>query len=123
MDQRNESEHFKRVDVADCWGSTSGNLDIFRPRDNRLDDVGRLPPPDEIAIQIVENLMAALKAFQPVADELAALVDSATRTQKKPPALGALAASSKRTKWWSWRELNPRPQAFFEQIYMFSGLI
>ena len=25
--------------------------------------------------------------------------------------------------WWSWRELNPRPQAFFGQIYMFSGLI
>jgi hypothetical protein len=25
--------------------------------------------------------------------------------------------------WWSWRELNPRPQAFLEQIYMFSGLI
>ena len=24
--------------------------------------------------------------------------------------------------WWSWRELNPRPQAFIEQIYMFSGL-
>ena len=25
--------------------------------------------------------------------------------------------------WWSWGDLNPRPQAFFEQIYMFSGLI
>jgi len=21
--------------------------------------------------------------------------------------------------WWSWRDLNPRPQAIFEQIYMF----
>jgi len=26
-------------------------------------------------------------------------------------------------KWWSWGDLNPRPQAFFGQIYMFSGLI
>lgn len=26
-------------------------------------------------------------------------------------------------EWWSWRELNPRPQAFVRQIYMFSGLI
>ena len=26
-------------------------------------------------------------------------------------------------KWWSWGDLNPRPQAIFEQIYMFSGLI
>ena len=25
--------------------------------------------------------------------------------------------------WWSWGDLNPRPQAFFGQIYMFSGLI
>ena len=25
--------------------------------------------------------------------------------------------------WWSWGDLNPRPQAIFEQIYMFSGLI
>lgn len=25
--------------------------------------------------------------------------------------------------WWSWRDLNPRPQAIFEQIYMFSGLV
>jgi hypothetical protein len=26
-------------------------------------------------------------------------------------------------KWWSWGDLNPRPQAFFGQIYMLSGLI
>ena len=25
--------------------------------------------------------------------------------------------------WWSWGDLNPRPSAFIEQIYMFSGLI
>ncbi len=25
-------------------------------------------------------------------------------------------------KWWSWGELNPRPQAFVGQIYMFSAL-
>ena len=27
------------------------------------------------------------------------------------------------SEWWSWRDLNPRPQALFGQIYMFSGLI
>jgi hypothetical protein len=26
-------------------------------------------------------------------------------------------------EWWSWRELNPRPQAFFAQFYMCSRLI
>jgi len=25
-------------------------------------------------------------------------------------------------EWWSWGDLNPRPQAFFAQIYMFSDL-
>ena len=25
--------------------------------------------------------------------------------------------------WWSWGDLNPRPQALFGQIYMFSGLV
>ena len=31
-------------------------------------------------------------------------------------------ANALRTEWWSWRELNPRPQAFIGQIYMFSDL-
>jgi hypothetical protein len=26
-------------------------------------------------------------------------------------------------KWWSWGDLNPRPQAFFAQFYMCSRLI
>jgi hypothetical protein len=26
-------------------------------------------------------------------------------------------------QWWSWGDLNPRPQAFFEQFYMCSRLI
>ena len=26
-------------------------------------------------------------------------------------------------RWWSWGDLNPRPQAFIAQIYMFSDLI
>ena len=45
------------------------------------------------------------------------------------PLLGAK-TKKKRTEsfsplgeWWSWGDLNPRPQAFFGQIYMFSGLI
>jgi len=25
--------------------------------------------------------------------------------------------------WWSWGDLNPRPQAFIAQFYMFSDLI
>ena len=48
------------------------NLDLLWLKDDSLDDVDSLPPPDEIAAQMVENLQAALDAFQSVADELAA---------------------------------------------------
>jgi type I restriction enzyme M protein len=43
---------------------------IFWLKDESLDDVDNLPPPDEIAAEIVENLQAALEAFQSVTDEL-----------------------------------------------------
>jgi type I restriction enzyme M protein len=46
-------------------------LDIFWLKDDSLDDVDSLPPPDEIAAEIVENLQAALEQFQSVAAELA----------------------------------------------------
>jgi type I restriction enzyme M protein len=38
-----------------------------------LDDVDSLPAPDVIAAEIVENLQAALEAFQSVADELSGI--------------------------------------------------
>lgn len=48
-------------------------LDIFWLKDDSLDDVDSLPPPDEITAEIVENLQAAPEAFQSVADELTAV--------------------------------------------------
>ncbi len=42
--------------------------------------------------------------------------------KEKPPQTGA-SSVWRCLVWWSWRELNPRPQAFTGQIYMFSGLI
>jgi type I restriction enzyme M protein len=71
MDKRKESERFKRFGVDELLKRDKLNLDIFWLKDDSLDDVDSLPPPDEIAIQIVENLQAALEAFQSVADELA----------------------------------------------------
>lgn len=46
------------------------NLDIFWLRDDSLEDIDNLPPPDVIAEEIVDNLQAALEAFQTVRDEL-----------------------------------------------------
>jgi type I restriction enzyme M protein len=69
--KRHETERFKRFDVADLLKRDKLNLDIFWLKDESLDDVDSLPPPDVIAAEIVENLQAALDAFQSVADELA----------------------------------------------------
>src|SRR5215831_16063185 len=70
MDQRRESDRFKRFDVDALLKRDKINLDIFWLKDESLDDVDGLPPPDEIAAEIVENLQAALEAFQSVVEEL-----------------------------------------------------
>ena len=69
--RRKETERFKRFGVDDLLKRDKLNLDIFWLKDESLDDVDSLPPPDEIAAEIVENLQAALEAFQAVAEELA----------------------------------------------------
>lgn len=68
--KRKETERFKRFAVEDLLKRDKLNLDIFWLKDGILDDVDSLPPPDEIAAEIVENLQAALEAFQSVAAEL-----------------------------------------------------
>ncbi|MGB0722300.1 MAG: type I restriction-modification system subunit M [Gammaproteobacteria bacterium] len=68
--QRTKSDRFHRFNVDDLLARDKLNLDIFWLKDDSLDDVDNLPPPDEIAVEIVENLEAALEAFQTVADEL-----------------------------------------------------
>jgi len=70
--KRKESERFKRFAVDDLLKRDKLNLDIFWLKDESLDDVDSLPPPDVIAAQIVDNLQVALEAVQSVADELSA---------------------------------------------------
>lgn len=69
--KRKETERFKKFDVADLLKRDKLNLDIFWLKDESLENVDSLPPPDVIAAEIVENLQAALEAFQSVADDLA----------------------------------------------------
>ncbi len=47
------------------------SLDIFWLRDESLDDSANLPPPEVLALEIVEDLRAALAQFQAIADDLA----------------------------------------------------
>lgn len=58
-------------DFVACLKRDKPGLDIFWLKDESLDDVDSLPAPDVTAAEIVENLQAALEAFQSVADELA----------------------------------------------------
>jgi hypothetical protein len=46
------------------------NLDIFWVKDHALDDPDLLPPPDEVAAEIVESLETALDSFRNVAKAL-----------------------------------------------------
>ena len=69
--QRRETERFKMFGVEELLKRDKLNLDIFWLKDSSLENVDSLPPPDVIAAEIVENLQAALEAFQNVADELA----------------------------------------------------
>lgn len=69
--QREPSDRFKCFEVDDLLARDKTNLDIFWLKDDSLEDIDSLPPPDVIATEIVDNLQAALEAFQAVSDELA----------------------------------------------------
>ena len=65
--ERAETDHFRRFPYAELVARDKINLDIFWLKDDTLDDPDLLPPPDEIAAEIVENLEAALDRFRKVA--------------------------------------------------------
>lgn len=69
--KRKESDRFRRFAYADLVKRDKLNLDIFWLKDASLDDPDSLPPPDEIAAEIVESLEAALQRFKSVAAKLA----------------------------------------------------
>ena len=68
---REESERFRKFSYADLAARDKLNLDIFWLKDDGHIDPDSLPPPDEVAAEIVENLEAALERFRKVAAELA----------------------------------------------------
>jgi len=68
---RKESERFRRFAFDDLIARDKTNLDIFWLKDDDLEDVDSLPPPDILAAEIVENLEEALDHFREVADDLA----------------------------------------------------
>jgi type I restriction enzyme M protein len=70
--EREEGERFRRFAYEDLAKRDKLNLDIFWLKDDDHIDPDSLPPPDEVAAQIVENLELALEKFRKVAAALGA---------------------------------------------------
>jgi type I restriction enzyme M protein len=67
---REESERFKRFTYEELLSRDKVSLDLVWLRDESLEDLENLPPPDVIAQEIVEDLEAALAEFSAVAESL-----------------------------------------------------
>ena len=68
--QRQETEQFHRYQLPQLLARDKINLDIFWLKDDALEDSATLPAPDVLALEITENLQAALAQFASIAEEL-----------------------------------------------------
>lgn len=71
--ERQEAERFRRYPLETLLARDKVNLDVFWLKDDTLDDPDLLPPPDEVAAEVVESLEAALERFRGVAASLKGL--------------------------------------------------
>lgn len=69
---RVETERFQRFTYDVLIARDMVKLGIFWLRDESLEDADGLPPPEETAAEIIENLEVALEEFRGVAEELGA---------------------------------------------------
>jgi type I restriction enzyme M protein len=67
---RVETERFKRFSYDELIQRDKVSLDLVWLRDDSLEDMDNLPPPDVIAQEIVEDLEAALNEFAAIAASL-----------------------------------------------------
>ncbi len=65
--ERVETERFKFYSHADLVARDKASLDIFWLKDDSLDNLQDLPPPEVLQQEIIEHLEAALAAFRDVA--------------------------------------------------------
>ncbi|MET3594916.1 MAG: SAM-dependent DNA methyltransferase [Mesorhizobium sp.] len=68
--EREQAERFRRFPLETLLARDKVNLDIFWLKDDTLDDPDLLPPPDEVAAEIVESLQTAIDRFRGVATAL-----------------------------------------------------
>lgn len=68
--QRKETERFKSFPYEDILKRDKTNLDIFWIKDESLDDLDKLPSPEIIASELVEELGNALAQLKELSEEL-----------------------------------------------------
>ena len=69
--ERAETERFRRFTYDELMHRDKASLDVIWLRDESLEDMDHLPPPDVIAREIVEDLEAALVECAAIAESLA----------------------------------------------------
>ncbi|CAG1004694.1 putative type I restriction enzymeP M protein [Burkholderiales bacterium] len=69
--ERTETERFRHFPYDELIARDKASLDIFWLKDDSLDNLDELPPPDVLAQEIIEHLEAALHSFRDVAAGLA----------------------------------------------------
>ncbi len=65
--EREESERFKYFTYSELISRDKASLDIFWLKDDTLDNLDDLPPPDVLQQEIIEHLEAALASFRDLA--------------------------------------------------------
>ncbi len=68
--EREESERFHAFTYDELVARDKASLDIFWLKDESLEDSENLPAPEVLALEIAENLEAALAQFTSIAEEL-----------------------------------------------------
>jgi type I restriction enzyme M protein len=79
--ERTETERFKYFSYEDLIAHEKASLDIFWLKDDSLENLDDLPPPDVLQQEIIDHLEAALMAFRDVA---AVLPRSALLADRQP---------------------------------------
>ncbi len=69
--ERQETERFRYFPYQDLIARDKASLDIFWLKDDSLDNLDDLPPPEVLAQEIIDHLEAALASFRDVAAGLA----------------------------------------------------
>ncbi|MCX5575132.1 class I SAM-dependent DNA methyltransferase [Enterobacter sp. E-TC7] len=70
--ERQENARFKYFTYEELVARDKANLDIFWLKDDSLDSLDDMPPPDVLQHEIIEHLEAALSSFRMVASNLPA---------------------------------------------------